>query len=52
VLTARTAAGAFLFRDRIYTQLRGDPELYAWVLARHFVRHLQPFAAASWRRTS
>jgi hypothetical protein len=47
VLTARTAAGAFLFRDRLFALLRSDPELYAWVLTRQFVRHLRPFAAPS-----
>lgn len=46
VLTAQTAEGDFLFRDRILALLRGHPEVYDEVLARHFVRHLQPFAAS------
>ena len=47
VLTARTAEGAFLFRDRIMALLRSNPEVYAEILTSHFVRHLQPFAAMS-----
>ena len=47
VLTAESAAGAFLFRDRVLELLQGHPEMYAGALIRHFVRHLQPFAAAS-----
>jgi tagaturonate epimerase len=50
VLTARTAEGAHLFRDRLLALLRGHPEAYAETLTRHFVRHLQPFAAASHAR--
>ncbi|MGO8948281.1 MAG: tagaturonate epimerase family protein [Ktedonobacterales bacterium] len=47
VLTAESVAGAFLFRDSVLELLRRFPEVYAEVLTRHFVRHLQPFAAAS-----
>ncbi len=47
VLTARTAEGAFLFRDRLLALLRSHPEAYDETLTRHFVRHLKPFAAAS-----
>jgi hypothetical protein len=47
VLTARTAQGAFLFRDRIMALLRSYPEVYAEILTNHFVRHLRPFAAMS-----
>ncbi|HEX3271764.1 MAG TPA: tagaturonate epimerase family protein [Ktedonobacterales bacterium] len=47
VLTARTAQGAFLFRDRIMALLRSNPEVYAEILTSHSVRHLRPFAAMS-----
>jgi len=47
VLTARTASGAFLFRERIMALLRRHPDVYADAVTRHFVRHLRPFAAAS-----
>jgi hypothetical protein len=47
VLTARTAAGAFLFRDRILALLRSHPDVYIDALTRHFVRHLHPFTEAS-----
>ncbi|MGZ3581269.1 MAG: tagaturonate epimerase family protein [Ktedonobacterales bacterium] len=46
VLTARTAAGAFLFRDRVLALLRSHPAVYTEMLARHFARHLRPFATA------
>jgi hypothetical protein len=45
VLTARRADGSFRFYDRIMSLLRANPEAYAANLERHFVRHLQPFAA-------
>jgi len=46
-LTARTAQGAFVFRDRIMALLHSNPEVYAEILTSHFVRHLRPFAAKS-----
>lgn len=47
VLTAQSAEGSFLFRDHVLGLLQSHPEAYAAMLVRHFVRHLQPFAAAS-----
>ena len=47
VLTAGTAADGFLFRDRILALLSSHPDAYAQALTSHFVRHLQPFVAAS-----
>ncbi|MEJ7653681.1 MAG: tagaturonate epimerase family protein [Chloroflexia bacterium] len=49
VLTARDAAGAPLFRDRLMALLRTHPEEYAACLKRHFRRHLEPFAEYSGR---
>jgi hypothetical protein len=50
VLTAQAAEGSFLFRDRLLALLRSHPEAYTETITRHFVRHLQPFAAASHAR--
>jgi hypothetical protein len=44
VLTTRGSDGALLFADAIMSLLRSHPEVYAECLARHFVRHLRPFA--------
>ncbi|HEX6289493.1 MAG TPA: tagaturonate epimerase family protein [Herpetosiphonaceae bacterium] len=46
VLTTRTDGGGWLFYDRLMALLREHPEAYARNLEAHFVRHLQPFAAA------
>jgi hypothetical protein len=44
VLTTRGTDGTLLFADAIMSLLRAHPEVYAECLARHFVRHLRPFA--------
>jgi hypothetical protein len=44
VLTTRGTDGTLLFADAIMSLLRSHPEVYAECLARHFVRHLRPFA--------
>lgn len=46
VLTARTATGERRFGTRLMQVLQRHPEEYARHLETHFVRHLQPFAAA------
>ena len=46
VLTARTGAGAWLFRDRLMAQLHAQASGYAANLQAHFQRHLQPFVGA------
>lgn len=43
VLTAKSAAGEWLFRDRFMDFLRSNPEAYASNLEKHFTRHLTPF---------
>jgi tagaturonate epimerase len=45
VLTTRTSDGHWLFYDRLMEDLRTHPEAYAEDLEKHFLRHLQPFAA-------
>ncbi len=45
VLTARDAAGQLRFAGRLRAELEREPEAYAACLARHFSRHLAPFAA-------
>jgi hypothetical protein len=47
VLTERDGRGALRFYDRLVGLLRASPETYAANLERHFIRHLQPFAAAA-----
>ncbi len=44
VLTEPGTKSQFRFRDRLLALLRSKPDLYAENLARHFVRHLEPFA--------
>ncbi|HEX9441937.1 MAG TPA: tagaturonate epimerase family protein [Roseiflexaceae bacterium] len=44
VLTARTGAGAWRFRDRLMALLRTQASAYAANLESHFLRHLRPFA--------
>ncbi|HEY3230547.1 MAG TPA: tagaturonate epimerase family protein [Roseiflexaceae bacterium] len=43
VLTARTDAGAWQFRDRLMALLRTHAGAYAANLESHFLRHLRPF---------
>jgi hypothetical protein len=45
VLTARDASGGLRFAGRLRAELEREPEAYASCLARHFTRHLAPFAA-------
>jgi hypothetical protein len=45
VLTTRTAAGERVYYNRLMALLREHAEAYAANLERHFVRHLEPFAA-------
>jgi hypothetical protein len=44
VLTTRGTDATLLFADAIMSLLRSHPDVYAECLARHFVRHLRPFA--------
>jgi hypothetical protein len=43
VLTARTDAGAWQFRDRLMALLQTQAGAYAANLESHFLRHLRPF---------
>ncbi|MDQ5850530.1 MAG: tagaturonate epimerase family protein [Chloroflexota bacterium] len=43
VLTARTDAGAWQFRDRLMALLQAQADAYAANLEAHFLRHLRPF---------
>jgi hypothetical protein len=45
VLTAKARDGSWLLRDRLFAALDRHAEAYAGNLERHFVKHLQPFAA-------
>ena len=45
VLTAHAGDNQPLFRDRLLSDLKADPEAYAHVLETHFIRHLTPFAS-------
>ena len=45
VLTTRNALGERLYYNRLMALLREHAEAYAANLERHFVRHLEPFAA-------
>jgi len=45
VLTGKTAAGAWLFRDRILDFLHTHAETYASNLEKHFIRHLTYFVS-------
>jgi hypothetical protein len=47
VLTACGDDGRPVFADRVHDLLIGHPDAYARNLARHFARHLQPFAASA-----
>ncbi len=44
VLTERDAAGAYLFRDRLYEVLTGNEEAHYAALERHLARHVEPFS--------
>jgi hypothetical protein len=46
VLTTRDEEGRLRFYDRLVEVLRKHPDTYAEGLEAHFLRHLQPFAAA------
>ncbi len=43
VLTARTAAGEYLFRSRLYAALAAHEEEHYAAIESHFRRHLEPF---------
>ncbi len=45
VLTEKTVAGEYRFRDRLVSLLNRHPEAYAAGLEKHFVRHLAPFVS-------
>ena len=45
VLMTTDAAGKPLFRDRLMTALRGNPEAYAKALKKHFAKHVGPFSS-------
>jgi hypothetical protein len=47
VLSARSADGTWLFRDRLMSALGAHEDLLAATLEAHFVRHLRPFAEMS-----
>ena len=43
VLTTKDGHGHWLFRDRLFTALRSDPEAYYRAVEAHFDRHLRDF---------
>lgn len=43
VLTSKTSAGSWLFRERLFDFLHSNAEAYASNLEKHFIRHLSPF---------
>jgi hypothetical protein len=43
VLTTRSGDGRHLFRDELFSVLRGNEDAYHHLLEQHFVRHLRPF---------
>jgi hypothetical protein len=47
VLTEKDASGGFIFRERLYSDLRDHAEVYASNLRKHFNRHLEFFAKYS-----
>jgi hypothetical protein len=44
VLTARGGDGSLVYADPLRSILRAHPDVHEECLARHFVRHLRPFA--------